>query len=292
MSKERRRASARHAPQLAAPSDLDDTGFGADWVELAIQVGKRPLSRESVMARVEDAPSPSLEAATSLVWRELRRRAELYSDPPLEVSDDIVRPRSTSVNIEAYTACLLWSMTGNALRSSESGSLFETLACLALGAYLKSHCRVIGWPTSVDLRKQISSISIDMSEGTGRRLPPKRLKDAKLDGIAWIPFGERDRRSGKLVLLMQCAAGRNWKDKCPVPVENWCDYITFACRPPVKVFAVPVVVAEDRWFDDSLEKGLLLDRVRITGLLPRTLDRKLAQALRVLVADKLAEFQG
>ena len=55
---------------------------------------------------------------------------------------------------------------------------------------------------------------------------------------------------------LQCAAGHNWRDKLPVPVDAWLQYIHWACN-PLKAFAVPCVVDEKDWHEMSKDKGIL-----------------------------------
>ena len=52
-----------------------------------------------------------------------------------------------------------------------------------------------------------------MGEGAGCKAskPTSKAKDAKLDLVAWVPFG--DERRNQVSVFGQCAAGKNWHSK-------------------------------------------------------------------------------
>lgn len=163
----------------------------------------------------------------------------------------------------------LFGVQGN---TQPPAKLFERLTCEAIGRYLSGSGAVFGSPSDQDetqdkresqIKRRIKKFADDLKERFCEA-PPSRFNDRGLDVIGWIPFS--DERSGQVVVLLQCAAGHNWRDKLPVPIDAWLQYVHWACN-PLKAFAVPCVVDEKDWHEMSKDKGILFDRVRILNLL-------------------------
>lgn len=281
--------TSRRPRRLAPPADPDDQQGVADWVELAVSVLQERCSQSYLQRQLSVADERDFEPMVKGVWQELKRRADLYGDPAYDFDGDSIIPRRTSINSHVYRACLIWSYAGNALNPSSSGMLFERVACEALRLYLGGKCEQLGWPKNRNLADGVDRIADAMFEMRGQLKPQTRLKDRKVDGIAWIPFGPTDSRHGKVSMLMQCGAGSNWRLKPAVSAYGWRDYISFACEPMI-VFAVPVVVANDIWRLESGEKGMLLDRVRIVHALKAPLDPRLTADLHAWTEARLRDL--
>jgi len=100
--------------------------------------------------------------------------------------------------------------------------------------------------------------------------PGSHYKDRGVDVVGWKPFGEDfggGHRGSQVVVLNQCATGANWDTKTTeLPFDSWMDYIHWKSK-PLKSFAVPKVIQQDKWHDISKEGGLLFDRIRILNLI-------------------------
>ncbi|EQD48424.1 hypothetical protein B1B_12048, partial [mine drainage metagenome] len=100
----------------------------------------------------------------------------------------------------------------------------------------------------------------------GDRTNP-RVQDKEIDVFAWRPFG--DGRPGQIIVVAQCAAGKNWTDKGRIPLDVWRDYIAWI-HPPVAALAIPFVHHDGlrgagTWRESSLNHtAILMDRLRIT----------------------------
>lgn len=236
----------------------------ADWVELRLSLENDIMSRDEVSASIEamsgDEPSDVL---LSDVWRELERRQILYKTSFYEVIGFGVEPRlvGNSFLSVAYKFCLFLSLYG--VHDQKSPDLFERVTCCAVEKYLVGKARVWGWRGGSPIAERMEQLALDLNEIFSEP-PPSHFKDRGVDVVGWKPFF--DSRSGQLVVLTQCAAGHNWREKTPVPLERWCQYIHWAARPKC-AFAVPCIVSPMDWREKSPDLGFLFDRARLLNLL-------------------------
>lgn len=278
--------------------DPDSITEVADWVELRISVSNNSLSKAAVASAIEDtAGEEPSESFIASVWRELERRQRLYLQSFFRVEDRLIEPENDSQPPE-YLACLLLSLYGGQGRAHRPAKLFERLSSEAISCYLSGQAVVFGWPSDPgdkpdeEEESRIKRKIRRVAEALGERFceaPPATFKDRGLDAIGWIPFV--DRRSSQIVILMQSTVEQNWKDKLPVPLDAWCQYIHWGCS-PVKAFAVPRIVNDYEWHEASVDKGVLFDRVRILNLLSDGVrDTAFRQELNDWVAHRLAELE-
>ncbi len=151
-----------------------------------------------------------------------------------------------------------------------TAKLFERLSTLALKQYLGEAIN-IGAPRSSGIPPGFGDCLDYVCERLGedrgaRRLYTSRTKDDKVDVVAWCSFG--DKRPGKVIALVHCAAGANWKDKATeLSLELWREHIDWVAN-PLRAFAFPFVCVDDmQWRHLSKEsEGLLLDRLRIAAM--------------------------
>jgi len=242
----------------------------ADWVELAASVDDMPISR-SVVARAVEASAGKApdESFISDVWSDLRSRHRLYNPARFTIDDATVTPVNNPRSRAEYLTCLLLSLYG--VHDNAPAKLFERLTCAAVTKLLPARALVFGWPCAKGRGKRpgeqtlLGRLIRDFAREAHERYveqPSSRYKDRGVDVICWVPFP--DGRSSQIVLLLQCAAGHDWAGKLPVPLEAWIQYIHWA-HDPVRGFAVPCVIADSIWHDKALDKGILLDRVRIVN---------------------------
>ena len=86
----------------------------------------------------------------------------------------------------------------------------------------------------------------------------------RTDILAWKKL---DHNKGKIICLIECKSGKNWKDKPPVNTDGWKGIIQFIAE-PVKFFAITDLLEDEKDFlDRGKEKGIILDRTRILSLL-------------------------
>lgn len=282
---------------IEIPNPDSTTGL-ADWVELSISVSSNSLSKAAVASAIEGvAGEEPSEGFIASIWRELERRQRLYSRSFFRIEDRLIEPGNGCQPLE-YLACLLLSLYGAQGRAHRPAKLFERLSCEAISCYLSGQAVVFGWPSDPDdgpdqeeesrIKHKIRRVAETLGERF-REAPPATFKDRGLDVVGWIPFV--DRRSSQIVVLIQSTVGQNWKDKLPVPLDAWRQYVHWGCN-PVKAFAVPRVVNDYEWHEASVDKGILFDRVRIVNLLSDGVqDMAFRQELSAWVEQRLADLE-
>jgi hypothetical protein len=236
---------------------------------LATQVSQ--LSKATVSSIIERSSGIEVsETLLSSVWRELEYRQCLYSFPIYEIHERSIESQLGKGSRDEYIICLVLSLFGVPGNTQLPGKLFERLTKEAVGKYLNGTVVVFGWPfekTDDDDETRISKKVKQLANELRERFyetPASRFKDRGLDIVGWIPHA--DKRSSQLVVLLQCAAGHNWVDKTPVPMNAWRQYIHWAAN-PIQAFAVPCIISEQKWHEISTDKGILFDRIRIMNLL-------------------------
>ena len=278
--------------------DPESVAGVADWVELSISVANNSLSKAAAASAIEGAvgEEPS-ESFIANVWRELKRRERLYSRLFFRVGDRLIEPENDRQQLE-YLACLLLALYGGQECAHRSAKLFERLTSEAMSCYLSGQAVVFGWPFDPEDRpkeeeeSRIGRKIRKVAEDAGEKFiepPSTRFKDRGVDVVGWIPFV--DKRSSQVVILMQSTIRRDWKDKLPVPLDAWCCYIHWGCR-PVKAFAVPRIITANEWHEASVDKGILLDRIRIVNSLSNGVqDMAFRQELKTWVEQWLSNLE-
>ena len=237
-------------------SEFNNISKLADWVEYTILFEQQKISKSTFASYLMSASSDSVNSETiDSVWLELTFRQEFYgNNPPYQFVDEIIVSSINWIDFPSYMACLIFSLTGNPVRTVESGKLFEKISALALKDYLSGDVITFGHPSGITVQN-ICELSY---ENFTQELSPER-KDAKLDVYGWKLF---DSRNNKIIVLMQCSSGNNWRTK--INECNWFAwkrYIDFAL-PPITSISIPKVLTtyEIREYCDG---NLLFDRCRI-----------------------------
>ena len=274
------------------PIPNPDSAFSvADWVELAVATTEQILSKTRISRLIEQQTGVEPEEAfLSDVWRELSVREKLYVQQPFKVD-------SLSVEICAdfsakipYMTCLLMSLLGVGRTRRKTAKLFERMTAVAVKKYLCGDAVVFGWPVEAGGRSSIKDRVRELAGRLNERFaePPRaEYKDRGVDVVGWKPFGEP--RSNQIVVLLQCAAGQDWRYKTTeLPIGSWEQYIRWAHN-PITAFAVPCIISDALWHDVSREAGILFDRVRIINLISHeTLDNSLEKELARWVCAELS----
>jgi len=265
----------------------DSAAVVADWVELAAATTEQVLSKARICRLIEQQTGGEPdEAFLSDVWGQLGARGKLYVHPPFKI-DPLSVETCADFNAKIpYMACLLMSLVGVGRTRREITKLFERMTAIAVKKYLQGEAVVFGWPVDSGKRSSIKERVRELSGRLNERFvesPRAEYKDRGVDVVGWKPFGEG--RSSQIVILLQCAAGQDWRSKTTeLPIGSWEQYIHWS-RDPVTAFAVPCIISDVLWHDISREAGILFDRVRIINLLyqetlERSLERELARWIR------------
>jgi hypothetical protein len=243
----------------------------ADWVECSVLASDRDFKRGDLKSAIsrEDIDNPDL--LNQQVWAILQERDALYTvGRPVVMDGDRIRKAHTSdsqLRIYRYL-CLL----GLGQLDPEDRKLFEELVGALLRPVFGENVVRIGHPASSGLdpsfrsRVETYASQSGLIAGEVGEPPFSADKDLGLDVISWWPW--EDRRGGNVHFLIQCATGRDWKDKLnDVSLNVLKRHLNWSV-PPVRVFSVPKViqVSEDAWLRLSDSGGLILDRPRLLEL--------------------------
>ena len=118
---------------------------------------------------------------------------------------------------------------------------------------------------------RIARLCRQFGEGDGvRDVVSPRVKDGKLDVVAWKPFA--DSWQGKLIIFGQCKTGTGYRDmRTQLQPDAFCAKWLREQPPvmPVRAFFVSEALSRSgalsqrQWYDSSVDAGLLFDRCRI-----------------------------
>jgi len=269
-------------PSIRDPQSIS---YAADWAEFFVIYFQKSLSRAELITYLEQSSGSENNFDIDGVWHELERRKMLYGDkPPYKIFSGYMEATRSWKERPEYIACLLWSLRGNTTETTIVGKLFERLSGEAAKKYLSGNLIIYGHPA----KHSISRIANAMKEKFSKE-PAKRYKDRGVDLVVLKDFD--DDRVSKVILLLQCASGQNWKTKVgTLPHNTWDYYINWGCR-PLCGFTVPVVIRDDEMWDISTEAGLLIDRSRIyRNMQHQTDDSGLRRDLLLWVKRVLPSF--
>jgi hypothetical protein len=250
----------------------------ADWIETTLlargtrQMGEDELNR---LAAVEVGAGP---AQVSFAQRVMELRSATLGDRyPFTVSSLAVRARNGAM-ATPYSALVLLS-SGSVARqllptssTSEMEVLFERIAEAGLARLWGAAGRALrfGWPSDVGRPPEFGPAiawlanSLGVPIGAGYR-PPIR-KDGGVDVVAWCPFP--DGRSGFMVVLAQCTLQADLISKAAdVEPRVWASWLKMDVD-PVVALVVPQTISDDRLWGQLALRGMVLERIRLAGLLP------------------------
>ena len=148
--------------------------------------------------------------------------------------------------------------------------LFEELAAESAKRYLGARSESLVFGTAAgagDFPRRINELCGRMGEGGGfhnRDGAPPRVRDGKLDVVAWKPFA--DRLPGKLIAFGQCKTGTRYEDELTqLQPDSFCSK-WLRTRPavmPVRMFFLAEARPRARWWSVAVDAGILFDRCRV-----------------------------
>lgn len=173
------------------------------------------------------------------------------------------------------------NMRDNRIQNGFDGSLlFEEVSELVAQCYFGDRADTFLFGTSNDSTKFISKINElteKMGEGNGYlerdNTLPHVHKDDGLDIVTWKSFA--DNHQGKLIGFGQCKTGIYWQNELQkLNPDGFCNK-WFRDSPaviPLRLFFIAEGPSRNRWYEDTINGGILFDRFRIMDFLPNNLD--------------------
>lgn len=259
-----------------------------DWAEISCLFGKSPsISRPEAEKALEEAGVNNPELTIENIWREIAWRQFIApnSHPIVAFAGRLERVKTWRM---AFSYAFMLLLTCQPLYEStriskrewpKTAKLFERLVTAAMMQYLGRAINIgapRGGGVPISFKKCIDFICDRTRELRGPGFEFRKwTKDEGVDVFAWRPF---DERSGQVIVLVQCGAGAKWQEKTmEISVGVWRKYIDFATD-PMTALAFPDV-CHNGWMYLSKQSGILLDRLRIASLVPRSMTFPLRKEL-------------
>ena len=296
---------------LQIPATSADPTEHADWLEIiALSAPDRDSSPQDLITALrrtgssdavleDDDDEDSLDDAVEKEWEYLERVADaafaqlalrqdyLGNEYPFSLDGALGAKPGAAETVYAFLTLVTSFGWSNEDAPESAASLFELVSAAALVRYLGGSPRVRSYDFGFPRRNSpaafydaIEDLCQRTGEGIGCKVPrpdTAQVKDAKLDLVAWVPFG--DRRSNQFSVFGQCATGANWRDKINElqPIDFCKTWLKEQpAMTPSLAFFVPREIEERHW--DKVANGdrrLAFDRLRIAYLL-REMDEDLA----------------
>jgi hypothetical protein len=212
----------------------------ADWAELSCLLRDRPnLSGPEISQFLnreigeEDAEKIVENIKGQVAWR----RRQMQNGYPFDLSEGNLYRRAEWRDFLPYTFMLLLDTHSyyektKIRRWNQIAKLFERLVTQSMRLHLGNAINIgsprIPTEAPISFQKCIAHICRVVNERKGQ---PSRIHWHKDGGVDVIGWKKLDERPGKVVFLVQCAAGENWKTKQSVPLKSWSEWIFFATQP-------------------------------------------------------------
>lgn len=254
-----------------------DSEAVADAIELELLTGvanARPMSwvRASSVASVDAKPT-DLDLAVSTIHRRSQLLGNRY---PIEVTNAGLK-RRPSAGRGVYEA-MLFATTGNPSAGfplaylAGAAELFEHIVTHAARVLLGEGAKAVrfgypgdpGRPPEFPLAIPWLVKKMKLKGGTAYRDPAR--KDGGVDVVAWRPFP--DGRPGFPIQLIQVTLEKNFSHKAgDINARLWSLLLGLDVD-PTSVLAIPRTLPEDKRWSEVATRAILLERVRIAGLMP------------------------
>jgi len=241
----------------------------ADWAELYV------LSTNSSLAKLElnnfiKLNLPELTDDTARIalvdstFNELTfRKKVLYGACcHYEVIGNNINSLIPLKDLPEVGLCLIFSLKGVVVQKGRNNGtkFFEQISNIATKTFV-GNSYMVGFPNNSQLNRQIFDACAKFNEIKGHENPRTSDKDGGVDIIAWKSF--EDERSNKLVLLIQCGAGKHFNQKKPINIRKWERWVLWAFQPITGMTTPKIIRDKNEWEDLSDYYKLIFDRPRL-----------------------------
>lgn len=264
---------------------IDEISIISDWAELNVVYSGSPLSKSKIISLLEDNGYTedvdyNGDELFDSILQELERRKSLYgNNPPFTITNSIISTQIDWNDYPEYLLCLIFSYWG-ASNAQNGTSLFEQVSNIALKNYLGGEAVTLGFPNAGNLYGHLDNLAKLINEDRASKNPPVHAKDRGVDVIGWNSCG--DNRKGQIIVLMQCAAGRNWNLKKQILLDVWSQYINWNYYTTIPSLAITEIVDSKKWSNAIENYGVVFDRARLYNYMYKgsnTIDNTLRTAV-------------
>lgn len=246
----------------------------ADWIETRCLVSGRALGADALLEAGGVHRYGSADIGLGL--RTMARRSVAVGEPyPFRVAGGAA---ARELGIRSPWAAMLLMGSESPVRGkmdiAAAAAHLERITAAAARFLLGPDTRSVrfGWPSEdgrpVEFPDAVRWLAGLMKVPVGASYRPPVNKDGGVDVVAWRPFP--DGRSGFPVVLIQCTLERNYAHKAAdVDRRVWSGWLRLDVD-PTTALAIPEVVAAGEDWNTLATRTVVLDRIRLASLLPRT----------------------
>lgn len=272
----------------------------ADWIEVTALARGAALGHDAVLALgVEELEVSEASISHALGVLEYRSRI-LENRYPFVVTPVGLHLKPKAVYFP-YSTLLLLS-PGSAARQllrvfpdEKIVRAFENLVVDAAKSLAGPNGEALrfGWPSDIGRPKEfdsaISWLANKMGIRAGRGYRQPRRRDGGVDVVAWNPFP--DGKPGFPVFLIQCTLqSRVLEKSLDIDTRIWSTWLTLDTE-PITVLAIPGTIARVEVWNEIALRCLILDRLRLTGLIKTTDYESHGNLCATLSAELITEIR-
>lgn len=258
-----------------------------DWAELQAATSGRKAATQGDLLKViqpddsqVDSPGADDDESThdeliaddvlSLAHERARVLGKAY---PFSLERNVLRysPKLGASSGRSYLFHLLFASVSPEFISPTARHQFEIESKYALLQFFGGESFHFGWTKHNanlgTIQKRIETLCSETTIGWTARRPVNvspQNKDVGVDLLIWRHFS--DRRANTLVLVGQCASGRDWPSKLATPAIRKLEDCLSETRNGawVNCFCTPFHIAEKNWRDSArAHDGVICDRIRL-----------------------------
>lgn len=284
----------------------------ADWVEASLLFKAPVISKMDVWDTLIDASIYDDQAFAArfveIIWNELTKRTQwIGKHCPFVIGANTVSRVKTwreavGHSFTIFLTCLQTYSSDDypALHPADENHyryLFEcfseeSLALLGWDTYRTGWASGIANPAFSTIVQQVAHTMNESWTNSDAIDAFHSAKEQGLDLLIHQPFS--DKRVGKPYFLLQCASGKNWREKLDTPkLSVWSQLIQFTI-PPRRGLCCPIAINDDKLKTTSIEsEGFIVDRYRLLSAgagLTRNLSTKLRNEIKAFMSPLLAEL--
>lgn len=270
--------------KLELPSEPSNALKLADWLEiLALLSADGNSSRGdlegalNLSSVLERGGRDAVERKCLETFAELESRAfDAATAYPFEIDGPTVNRKPETNEYAAYLFCLClsyfkWDTKRNKEIDVNPWLLFEELSAIAASQFINGEVMSFGTSrkgtkkATRSFRDTVDTLCRNLGEGIGFRAQDTLdTKDDNVDLVAWRNFN--DKKTSKLILFGQCAAGDGWLKKLSELqprefFEQW--MIDGKVSPLIRSFYIPHRIESGHWERRARKTGILFDRCRV-----------------------------
>lgn len=263
-------------------------GKEIEWLELNLLKNYEPLSKSTIISQI---PQPDytddmdgiIEESVDSWISELMFRNNNFPTPIYELKGNTIHPKFAWADYPEYFLCLYFSYAG-ASNDADGTKLFERISAVAIKNFIGGDIFTFGFPSTKNLNDFLDEIVPVCNETRGVRAS-NDYKDDGVDVLCYKKFN--DNKSSNLYILLQCAAGINWRSKKAIHIERWITYILWSPRNILTSISTTEHVSDRQWTKSASDYGILLDRNRILNWYYKSIDNKLRQEVLIWCVSKV-----